>query len=288
MSRIYIDVGHGTTGEDTGATGTLNGVLYQENECNLKIALAAYEALTAAGHTVTLSRTENRNITEKIGSYGQADSNLIASANRVNAGAYDLMVSIHNNSAGNASARRHQLFYKISNGREAESKKLAESISGCLAGVIPCNYVAGSDYYGILRLHDKIGVLCECAFMSNAEDLAVLASGTAEIGAAIARGINTYLDAAPAGNRPHGSGIYRVRKTWADAGSQLGAYSILQNAINLADRNPGYSVFDENGTAVYPVPAPGAAEPEAPTEPDYKALCEELRAKIEKALLILG
>ena len=44
---------------------------------------------------------------------------------------------------------------------------------------------------------------------------------------------------------------YRVRLSWDDPGSQLGAYTILQNAINKCDENPGYSVFDESGTCVH-------------------------------------
>ena len=44
---------------------------------------------------------------------------------------------------------------------------------------------------------------------------------------------------------------YRVRKTWADATSQLGAYKVLANARKKADENPGYSVFDVNGVNIY-------------------------------------
>ena len=44
---------------------------------------------------------------------------------------------------------------------------------------------------------------------------------------------------------------YRVRKTWADASSQKGAFKSLENAKECADENPGYSVFDESGKAVY-------------------------------------
>ena len=44
---------------------------------------------------------------------------------------------------------------------------------------------------------------------------------------------------------------YRVRKTWADASSQKGAFKVLENAKKCADENPGYSVFDEAGKAVY-------------------------------------
>lgn len=50
------------------------------------------------------------------------------------------------------------------------------------------------------------------------------------------------------------NGLYRVRKTWADKKSQIGAYKVLNNAKNAADKNPGYSVFDNSGKVVY---APG-------------------------------
>ncbi|MCB6415043.1 N-acetylmuramoyl-L-alanine amidase [Faecalimonas umbilicata] len=45
--------------------------------------------------------------------------------------------------------------------------------------------------------------------------------------------------------------LYRVRKSWADAASQLGAFAVLDNAKALADKNAGYSVFDESGKVVY-------------------------------------
>lgn len=48
------------------------------------------------------------------------------------------------------------------------------------------------------------------------------------------------------------SKLYRVRKTWADSKSQKGAFSVLANAKRCADSNSGYSVFDENGSKVYP------------------------------------
>lgn len=45
--------------------------------------------------------------------------------------------------------------------------------------------------------------------------------------------------------------LYRVRKMWSDSKSQKGAYKILANAKACADKNPGYSVFDADGNAVY-------------------------------------
>ncbi|MFD1403759.1 N-acetylmuramoyl-L-alanine amidase [Robinsoniella peoriensis] len=46
-------------------------------------------------------------------------------------------------------------------------------------------------------------------------------------------------------------GWYRVRKTWSDSKSQLGAYKELSNAKTCADKNPGYFVFDESGKPLY-------------------------------------
>ncbi len=48
------------------------------------------------------------------------------------------------------------------------------------------------------------------------------------------------------------SGYYRVRKSWADAKSQLGAYRVLANAKKQADENPGYYVFANDGARIYP------------------------------------
>ena len=45
---------------------------------------------------------------------------------------------------------------------------------------------------------------------------------------------------------------YRVRKTWTDKASQIGAFTVLQNAKNCVDANPGYAAFDDSGNQVYP------------------------------------
>lgn len=52
-----------------------------------------------------------------------------------------------------------------------------------------------------------------------------------------------------------GSTWYRVRKSWADAKSQKGAFHSLENAIKCANANSGYKVFDDSGNQVYPAAA---------------------------------
>ena len=46
--------------------------------------------------------------------------------------------------------------------------------------------------------------------------------------------------------------LYRVRKTWQNVSSQIGAYSILANARDAADKaGSAYAVFDWNGREIY-------------------------------------
>lgn len=47
--------------------------------------------------------------------------------------------------------------------------------------------------------------------------------------------------------------MYRVRKSWADAKSQIGAYTVLQNAKNACNKaGTDYYVFNSKGEVVYP------------------------------------
>ena len=56
-------------------------------------------------------------------------------------------------------------------------------------------------------------------------------------------------------SKPVTGEIYRVRKSWTDAASQVGAYSVLDNAKDACDKaGAGYEVYDSKGKVVYPVP----------------------------------
>lgn len=58
---------------------------------------------------------------------------------------------------------------------------------------------------------------------------------------------------APASSSNQKTELYRVRKSWNDAKSQIGAFSNLTNAKNAC--KSGYKVFDSKGNQVYPVAA---------------------------------
>ena len=62
---------------------------------------------------------------------------------------------------------------------------------------------------------------------------------------------------------PQKKELYRVRKSWDDSSSQLGAYGILKNAQKMRDKaGDGYYVFNSAGEIVYPI---------TQTEPTYDA-----------------
>ena len=62
--------------------------------------------------------------------------------------------------------------------------------------------------------------------------------------------------------------IYRVRKTWENSASQIGAYKILANAMAAADgkKSERYRVFDEDGKIVYDPSASEASVPAPATK----------------------
>jgi hypothetical protein len=80
----------------------------------------------------------------------------------------------------------------------------------------------------------------ECAFLNNNANLKKLAQAQAK---AIAEYFGLKVEA-PVEN------WYRVRKTWEDAKSQIGAFKNLEYAKNRA-KETGLNVYDNSGKCVY-------------------------------------
>lgn len=59
--------------------------------------------------------------------------------------------------------------------------------------------------------------------------------------------VKKYLDAL---NKP-ATEMYRIRKTWADVKTQIGAFTNLESAKDMANYNEGYKVFNSKGQVVY-------------------------------------
>lgn len=74
--------------------------------------------------------------------------------------------------------------------------------------------------------------------------------------------------------------MYRVRKSWSDAKSQIGAYKVLDNAKKKADENAGYKVFDASGNVVYPAASTPTPAPSKDTS--YKVQVSIANLNIRK------
>lgn len=86
----------------------------------------------------------------------------------------------------------------------------------------PGDYLYNNHYYIAEQVNKKLGV---CTSNSAAVTPPVSSSSTKQ--------------------------LYRVRKSWKDSASQIGAYSSLDNAKKVC--KAGYYVFDDDGNIVYPI-----------------------------------
>lgn len=87
-----------------------------------------------------------------------------------------------------------------------------------------------------------------------------LYSRLGDLAAKVTAGLGS-TDSVPTQITPSKKAYYRVRKSWNNAKSQKGAYTVLANAKKCADKNSGYYVFDDNGKAIYPVGKPSTFKP---------------------------
>lgn len=125
------------------------------------------------------------------------DDNLQSICDASNKFGADLFVSIHCNAAANTDAKGTETLCYTTGG---ESEKLASSIQKQIIdslGTVERGVKIGSGLY-VLKHTDCPAVLVECAFISNSEDEALLASDEGKEGfaRAIARGITDYVSGA--------------------------------------------------------------------------------------------
>lgn len=100
-----------------------------------------------------------------------------------------------------------------------------------------------------LRRTTAPACLLEIAFHDRPEDAIWIMNNIDLIGTELARGICEYFGVAFP--EPFAD-FYRVRTSWDNPQSQIGAFIVLSNAKRLADNNPGYYVFDSGGNLLYP------------------------------------
>lgn len=245
MKKAFIGVGHG--GSDPGAVA--NGL--KEANLNLTAALEVGEILAAHKVNVLLSR------------YRDEDDDLAEEIRECNAFGPDVAVDMHTNAGGGDG---FEVFYTVRGGVgktlaqniESEVKAIGQNSRGLKTKVNS----AGNDYFGFIRSTNCPAIITEMAFIDNINDIKDFDEvyELKRYALAVAKGILKTLGIAyngastsnPGTSTGTTSNLYRVRKSWSDAGSQKGAFSDLNNAKKCADQNNGYSVFDNAGNKVYP------------------------------------
>lgn len=185
---VVIDAGHG--GIDGGVSGITTGV--KESELNLDIARKLKTKFDKSGAKTVMTRKTEAGL---YGIYSKGFKRRDMQKRKqitLNAKA-DVFVSIHLNYYSSPLRRGAQVFYKID---EEKSKSLADIVQAELNGGKESerDYTALAGDYYVLNEADCAAILCECGFLSNAEDEKLLLTDEyrTEIAEKIFNGIEKY------------------------------------------------------------------------------------------------
>ncbi len=211
---------------------------------------AVIKYLKKIGHTV-YDVTPPKNYTS------DENVDLNYGVNKANSLKVDMFISIHFNKAYNS--------YDGAIGTEVcvyskfeEAQRVVDAISS-LGFKNRGQKIRGNELYE-LRATNMKSMIVEVCFVEATKDVELYKQiGYDKVGKAIAEAIsnkkvqNSTTNQSKPQEKPNTSKqIYRVRKEWKDAGTQKGAYSSLDNAINECKKHKGYKVYDEKGNQVYP------------------------------------
>ena len=186
---IVLDAGHG--GIDPGSIGRKTKTT--ESELNLKITLKLADYLKAGGFNVILTRNGADGL---YGVYSKdyKKRDMLARKEKILKSKADLVVSIHMNSFTNSAYRGAQVFYNSNN---PESENLASSVQQIFASSLPESDkgISVGDYY-ILKCTNIPTILCECGYLSNESDEALLIDDEyqTKLAYSIYKGVVIYLN----------------------------------------------------------------------------------------------
>ncbi len=193
---------------------------------------------------------------------GEAEVSLRGRCRDANNWGADFFLAIHHDAAGSVFNGGGASAHIIATGGRAEKYQKAIYEAVIDAGGIKGNRsqpLRVSNFY-VLRNTDAPAVLMEYGFMDSRVDAPIImdraysrkvAFGTME-GIAKVAGLRKKAGnptPAPAPEPEDSGHMYRVRRSWEDSASQIGAYRVLENAQTACQT--GYAVYDENGNEVY-------------------------------------
>lgn len=190
--NIALDIGHANT---TGSRG--NGL---EEHATASVIV---------DHLAPMLRAQGHNVTVIDYPYMDNDDDLEATVKAINAGGYDISISIHCDSSDSPSPRgahvcHHRTYHDDGTCTDsAQGKALAEAIAGPLCKLMPgradhvqarpdrsCRPNKSSLY--VLRKTVPPAVLVECGFLTNPGDASLLRDTPGAIARAIAQGVDAF------------------------------------------------------------------------------------------------
>ena len=231
MSTFNVHGGHNF--KVPGASGCFSETTEDRNVKNKVIAL-----LRAEGHTVYDCTDENGTTQSK---------NLANIVTLQNQHTVDLDISIHFNASDGQGHGTEVLQY--SSKTQNYSKRIVDNIAAL--GFRNRGVKDGSKLY-VLRKSKNRAILIECCFCDNAGDAKIYNAdkmASAIVSGILNKSVQISDSSKPAQSNTSNEQMYRVRKSWGDVKSQIGAYRDLNNA--KSECPAGYTVYDKNGNAVY-------------------------------------
>lgn len=197
----------------------------------------------------------------------------------------DLFLSLHSNACGTEGVDRPVAIYLVDDdcgSIDEASREVAVLLGRIVQETMQTNGKAqtyskssgsdrdkdgkkNDDYYGVLygaHQAGTAGIILEHSFHTNtrAAKWLLIDANLQELAKAEAAAIAYWFDVegedaqtpTEGQDKPQAAEkLYRIRKTWDDAASQVGAYKSLENATRACPA--GYAVFDETGKAVHSV-----------------------------------
>ncbi|MTD30142.1 glucosaminidase domain-containing protein [Planomicrobium sp. YIM 101495] len=244
VKKVAIDAGHGmnTAGKRTPAGE-------REWSFNDKVVRAAIAELN------TYSNVEVLRLDDPT---GRTDVPLKTRTDRANAFKADVLVSVHHNAMtgrwGNHGGVETFTYTPVS--RNPKSKALADRVHPKIVQAMGLGNrgIKGGNLH-MVREFKGSAILTEGGFMDSNIDIKAMRNDAKLMvqGVAIAQGIAEYLGLQKGQAETASSGgekFYRVRKSWTDAKSQVGAFMSFAIAKKAAD-DAGLNVYDESGKLVH-------------------------------------
>lgn len=168
--KIALDIGHVT---ESGATG-VGGL--KEHAAAACIVDLLQPMLQHGGHEVDVYDKP----------WMSNDAELAAVTREINAGGYELVISIHFDAADTPEPHGAHVCYASERGRQA-----AQCVARYLARLLPgrAQSVQHRPNLYILRHTAPVAILCECGFGTNPEDARMLSEHAERIAKAICEGV---------------------------------------------------------------------------------------------------